>query len=147
MTKKAKSRYKPYPQKRSRNIENPDLRRNSSLLWKFHRMVLNDNYKWNWYQFYDQNKLIEVFQKLGEIEKNTFNEVCQNPNHHPIQIIDLGIEAQRELERLKIIDHESVFSFRLEGKLRVFCLFSANVMSLLWLDLNHEVFPSVKRHT
>ncbi len=118
--------------------ENPENRRHLPIVWKFNKMNLNPVRKWDWFSK-EQVILNSIFKKLGQIESNTFHELLQSKPHHSIPISELRKVAQHELEKLQIRGHESIFSIRITGPQRVFCLFDANEMSLLWLDLDHEV--------
>ena len=128
----------PNPEKYAIMHENPQNRRHLPIVWKFNKMILEPKRKWDWFSP-DQEILIGVFKKLGEIEKWKFHTLLQSPKNHPIPISKLKREAQYELDKLQIRGHESICSIRITGLQRVFCLFDTNEMSLLWLDLNHEV--------
>lgn len=129
---------KPDPEKYAVMHENPQNRRHLPIVWKFNKMNLNPIRKWDWFSK-EQVILNSIFKKLGQIESNTFHELLQSKPHHYIPISELRKVAQHELEKLQIRGHESIFSIRITGPKRVFCLCDANEMSLLWLDLNHEV--------
>lgn len=123
-------------------VENPDIGRDQPIVWKFHKMVLDKNRPWNWCQLEESKKMQEVFKKLGFLEQSSFNELNADSRHHSIPKENFkSREVHRELEILGVSDVASLFSLRLAGKVRVYCIFSMNQFSLLWYDPNHEIYP------
>ena len=55
--------------------------------------------------------------------------------------------AQKRLVEMKLDDVDEVHSLRLSGVHRVWGILTENVLTLLWWDPNHEVCPSLKKHT
>lgn len=99
------------------------------------------------------NYFIEkIYPKLREFESITWDELEKQTydnksKHHPISKGKLCKEAQQRLEELGQGDVDEVFSLRLEGKLRLFGIRELNCLKILWIDQNHEVCPSHKKHT
>ena len=96
----------------------------------------------------------EIYPKLRDFEKKTWNEIEQETKGgeggsklHEIKIELLSKEAQQRLSELKIDDIDSLFSLRLDGTLRIFGIRKQNYLQILWVDQNHEVCPSKKKHT
>lgn len=146
--KKVTNPYKPAINKKPVVAEDPDKGRNKPIVWKFHKMVLDKDRPWNWCRLEESKKTGEVFKKLGLIENKTFNELVADRKHHPIPIEDFkSRKVHKQLELLGIPDVGSLFSLRINGKPRVYCMFSMNQFSLLWYDPNHEIYPSKKKST
>ena len=81
----------------------------------------------------------------GDIEKATHDD--GRSKNHFLKISELSKTAQRRLEELKLDDNESIFSLRLDNKKRILGFRTLNYMDILWIDLNHEVCLSTKKHT
>lgn len=95
----------------------------------------------------------DLLDKLKSFEKITWGDLMRasggrsyGTNHHFIKIEDLVREAQLRLENLKIME-DSLFSIRLNGQSRLFGILRSGIFSLLWLDRNHEICISKKKHT
>jgi len=125
-----------------KNVQNPDTRRNLPIVWKFGLMVVHPDRKWNWCQLSDTSLLQDVIKKLASFETMTFHELNATSGNHSISIDKFeNKDVHNELEKLGLVHIPELFSLRLQGVQRVYCSFSANEFSLIWLDLSHEVFP------
>lgn len=83
-----------------------------------------------------------------EIEKETYGTKNGNKSkHHCIKVKDLSQDAKKRLKELQQDDIDEVFSLRLEGELRVIGIRKLNCLSILWIDREHEVCISNKKHT
>ncbi len=98
--------------------------------------------------------LDKLYPKLKEYEKLTWDEIENQKygsegktKNHPIPKSSLIKEAQDRLKELKQDDIDEVYSLRLEGKLRVFGIREDNCLKIIWVDTNHEVCTSNKKHT
>lgn len=95
-----------------------------------------------------------LHKKLAEFEGKTWDAIEKETTgkdgrskHHDIKISKLIPEAQKRLKMLNINDIDELFSLRLEGELRVFGIRKHNVLNILWVDREHEVYKSSKKHT
>lgn len=129
-------------EKKPKSSIDPAVGRDKPIVWTFHQMVLDRSRNWNWLQLADEDVFCDVFTKLGQLEKSTFNELNSQPGHHYITVENFSRKARKELDSLNLSDIPSLFSLRLQGSVRVFCTTQTNVFSLLWYDPNHEVCPS-----
>lgn len=60
---------------------------------------------------------------------------------HRVEIGNIVAEAQRQLQHLDMDDAE-LWSFRITGERRFWCIKTLNIFSLLWWDPHHRVYPS-----
>ncbi len=84
---------------------------------------------------------------LGLRTKGTQTWAEIGRDSHPIRLDDKGFD-KRVLPRLRDIGRageESLYSLRLAGELRVWGFRCGNVLEVLWLDPNHEVYPPRRR--
>ena len=81
-------------------------------------------------------------------EKNTWRKLLNDNSHanHLVDVQNLSKEAQDRLKKLEILT-DSLIQLRVGGTKRIFGLIEDGVMSILWYDLNHEVYPVEKKHT
>lgn len=96
----------------------------------------------------------KIYPKLRDFELRTWSEIERETTgkegrskHHSIDIKDLSKEAQKRLNELNINDLDCLFSLRLDGTLRVFGIRKLNYLRILWIDPDHEVCISNKKHT
>lgn len=141
--KRAKSN-KVTTSKTAKHDERIVSRINLPIVWKFRHLVMDEGKKWTWRTQSDDVLFEKVFSKLANFETMTYHELAQSSGSHAIEIDKFNQQVRKELERLEISDIAELFSIRLEGRIRVWCITSFNEFSLLWLDLNHEVYPCTR---
>lgn len=66
-------------------------------------------------------------------------------NNHPVQVCDLCEKARNRLVDLKLDDNDELYSLRLEGTIRIYGIRKENYLDIIWVDLNHEVYPVSQR--
>ena len=66
---------------------------------------------------------------------------------HGVPLAKLSTGAQRRLRDIGKADVDELWSLRIQGKQRVWCIAFGNVMKALWWDPDHEVVPSNKKRT
>lgn len=91
----------------------------------------------------------KIYPKLEYFESNTWVEILAYSHHrkgkmvsnnHLVPVSNLSKEAKQRLEELKYnVDY--LFSLRLEAKLRIYGFRVQNYLEILWVDLNHEIYP------
>ena len=114
----------------------------SSPHWLFQRMDWDGAFSWN-----NCENFGEVLKKLGELEKLPWVELRSKGSHNS-DIEIFSQEAKSRLADLKLDDHDEFYSFRLNGKIRVWALQHGSCMLLLWWDPDHKVYPvEKKKHT
>ncbi len=107
------------------------------LAWRFSMSDCEGPYRWD---ALTPEKHHEVIGKLHEFEKKNWEEIKRGGSH-PVKIADCCKDARDRLEKIERDDFEALMSFRLTGTERVWCIQSANVMSVLWWDPDHQVYP------
>ncbi len=90
-----------------------------------------------------------IYPKLVSYESNTWTEILHYThnrkgmnvtNNHLVPVANLSKEARKRLEELKY-DEDYIFSLRLEAKVRIYGFRIQNYLEILWVDLNHEIYP------
>ncbi len=100
---------------------------------------------WGWNKF-DPSLLQDLFQRIFDSQRLTW-QILRDNGSHLVQIGDLCSEAQKRLLELSKDDCDELFSLRVTGKKRIWGIKDGNILWLLWWDPNHEVCPSLKKHT
>ena len=88
-----------------------------------------------------------ILEKIHAFESMYWKEIVNNENNHEVSIEKLINVAQKRLQELKIEDIESLFSLRLSGKERIYGIRVGSIFKVLWWDPNHEICPSILKHT
>ena len=77
----------------------------------------------------------------------TVSQLHNAGSHHSVSQQSLSAEAKQRLRDIRLDDLDTLWSFRMSGAGRFWCLKHENIYSLLWWDPNHEVYPVSKRNT
>lgn len=112
--------------------------------WQFNRTD-KIHEKWN---VHNNCQLEELMDKLTSFERMTWSEIMVDAKkqHHHVYVETFIKEAQSRLSELRIYE-DQLFSLRLTGATRVYGILRDGVFSIIWYDCNHEICPSVKKHT
>lgn len=90
----------------------------------------------------------DLFEKLRNYETMTWGEILKDKTHnHDVSVEQLTKTAQDRLKAIKQDDVDAVFRLRLSGTQRVWGIRDRHILRLLWWDPDHEICPSVKKHT
>jgi hypothetical protein len=85
---------------------------------------------------------LEIVSKLHDFDSMKWCEI-EGHGHHFLSSESLSDEAVRRLQDIhRDDDIESIFSFRLQGEVRVICIRDGNIANLLWYDPDHRVCKS-----
>ncbi len=88
----------------------------------------------------------DLLGKIFELQKLTWQNLNQNGSH-VIQIVKIIPSAQKRLQQLEKDDLDELYSLRISGKKRIWGIKEGNIFWLLWWDPEHEICPSLKKHT
>lgn len=94
----------------------------------------------------DQGQIKDVIDKLRSFESMKWSEILGSKNH-AIATESLSKPARDRLTTLQLDDVGELVSLRFSGRERVFGVRQGAVLRLLWWDPNHEVCPSILKHT
>jgi hypothetical protein len=128
-------------EKRARG-EAPNVPRRTPL-WAFRFIDLGGPWCWSALSGGD---LAQVLQRLKLLESMTWAEI-EGAEHHFVDVGGCSKRARDRLQELKHDDTPALFSLRVTGRRRIYGIRNENVLSFLWWDPEHEVFPSQKKHT
>lgn len=143
--KKAKRKETLSQSRKPRTPENPNDFYEQKPAWRISKMVIGDVYGW---EILNAQKLIFLKDKLSNFESMTWSEIlAKDGGSHQVKIDNLSKEAKDCLEKMGLDDVEQLVSLRLSGKERVWGILAEGILNLLWWDPEHQVCPSLKKHT
>lgn len=128
--------------------ENPNAYLKNTPTWAFQKCDLEYK-KWSIKEcpsFFD-----DIISKLASYEGMTWADIQSanggkkiGTNNHFEYISEMTREAQKRANEIHL-DVDQLFSLRLEGKIRLYGILDRGVFSVLWLDREHEIYPSSKK--
>lgn len=132
--------------------EDPDSFYSLNPTWRFNRL---DTHHCRWRINEGEFESI-LLEKLVSYERMTWKDILTNTSgrrgntqNHRVEPESLCTEAQERLVSLRLDDlaGDSLFSISLQGKIRLWGILTEGVFHIIWLDNEHEICPSKKRHT
>jgi hypothetical protein len=70
-----------------------------------------------------------------------------NKQNHLVRTASLCPEARARLAELRLDDIERLLALHLSGTERVWGIFTKGILTVLWWDPDHKVYPSHLKHT
>ena len=142
--KTPKAQVSPLNNKQPRIAAPPPTFRGGVLSWRFN--AVDKNGPFSWLNLADGAEFMSVINVLAGLE--TMEEAKQaQKGCHFIALDRLSKPAQDRLTEMALDDLDELYSIRLSGRGRVFCVHRPSYMRVLWFDPDHQVCPSVKKHT
>lgn len=117
---------------------------NTKFTWSF--ALLDKDGPFGWSRCATTEKYLEILSKKGAFEEMDITELYYR-KCHSVEVSKLCNDAQKRLVEIKRDDLSSLFSFRLNGPNRVWCIKQGSVMRVLWWDPDHLVCPSLLKNT
>jgi hypothetical protein len=115
-----------------------------NIVWSF--AVLDNDGPFAFSKCESLQKLIEIlFWKQGA-ERMSFQDIFRGGSHE-IELHKLCKEARDRLQEISLDDLDTLLSFRLTGKNRLWGIREQNVIRVLWWDPEHLVCPAALKHT
>lgn len=114
--------------------------------WRIHRLEMVG--RWGWHEL-PAAKLFEIHGKLSNLESMTWQQLLVEgkERYHLVAVSNLASCARKRLEELGQSDLDELLSLRLSARERIWGIQNAAVVNLLWWDPEHEICPSLKKHT
>lgn len=114
--------------------------------WRLGRLETCDPFGWHRLR---PRKFWEIIAKLQCFESMTWSEILvqSKKQNHSVPIFKLEKSAQERIEALRLRDLDEVVSLHLTGTERIWGILEGRVLKLLWWDPNHQICPSILKHT
>ena len=113
--------------------------------WRSDRIIFDG--RWGWGDVTIRTAMSEIVPKLHDYETMTWSQVDGPSGSHFVERDKLCPDAQALLDDLGLRDVEELFSLRITGRRRLWGIRDHATFRVLWWDPEHEVCPSVKKHT
>jgi len=133
----------PSPKKTPCYLGNPTVE-NSHMAWRFSNADISGEMSCGNLSFIEHQQL---WNRLRAFEKMNVAHFRDDGSMHPKTVPDLERKHKDRLLTLKLDDLEELYSFRIDGACRLWCMKFENIFSILWWDKDHEVAHVAKRHT
>lgn len=146
MAKNLRLRFEPHPKKEPRFASDPQSYYAQRPSWRLACIELVDPFGWH---TIDKDKIYEIRRKLADFETRTWNEILllSQKQNHKVSIDRICKDARARLVERKQQDIDELVSLRLSGAERVWGILREGALELLWWDPDHQVCPSLKKHT
>ena len=101
-----------------------------------------------WHEI-DAGKIRDIRQKLAHFESMTWNDILVKgkKRNHSVAVTALCSDARHRLIAMNLDSLEELVSLHLSGKERVWGFREGAVLQVLWWDPEHQVCPSLLKHT
>ena len=109
--------------------------------------MLDLNGPWGWLNLESKSKVEDIINKLKNYERLSWGEIEKSNQNHLIPLDRISKEARERLGEMQLYDLDSLFSFRLSGKERIWGWRYLGLFYIIWWDPEHKVYPVSKRHT
>ncbi|MCV6586722.1 MAG: hypothetical protein OIF47_14415 [Marinibacterium sp.] len=143
-SKSPKVKVSPNPKKEPRIVAEPPSFRGGVISWRFNAADQGGPFAWSLLS--DGEEFKAVVKSLADIETMSETEQRQRGCHF-IPTDRLSKDAQTRLSDIELDDLDSLYSIRLTGTCRVFCVHRPQYMRILWFDPHHKVCPAPLKHT
>ena len=96
---------------------------------------------YGWHEL-NPDGVLAIRSKLAEFEKLTWKEILRpGCGNHRIAVVRICRTAQDRLMELRLDEIDHLVSLRFQGSVRVWGYIDRGVMTLLWWDPDHSVYP------
>lgn len=90
----------------------------------------------------------DLHTKLGAYETQKLSEIWHPGSQcHMYLVNDLPDAAFARLSELDRDDETAIHTLRVTGRFRVLGILREHIFYVLWIDPDHEIWPSKKKHT
>jgi hypothetical protein len=117
---------------------------NIYMSWRFSKADLGGPYHCCNFS-HDDYKLI--WDRLRAFEGMNIDAFKRDGSLHDITPDKLSPDAQNRLNELQLDDVDTVYSFHIKGKCRLWCIRHLNIFCILWWDREHKAYLVPKKHT
>ncbi|MDX0512717.1 hypothetical protein GOL41_26310 [Sinorhizobium medicae] len=114
------------------------------ISWRFSHADKAGPFAWTCFE--EAAIMGDVLTHLTNVEGLSEKDLI-NGGSHAIEVYKLSKPARDRLEELQHDDLDSLFSLRMTGKRRIFCIHHGTIMRVLWYDPEHQVCPATLKHT
>lgn len=96
---------------------------------------------------FTHNDFIQFWDRLRAFEGMNVSKLGQAGCFHGVPCTNISKKAKKRLEEIDKDDLDIIYGFRIAGKCRLWCMKHENILSVLWWDRKHKVYPVGKKRT
>jgi hypothetical protein len=139
-------RFLPGSTKSPRSQGSPDVFLDLSPSWRVGKLQTAGNFGWH---ELGRDKILQILERLRSLESMTWSEILvkSSKHFHKVNIAQLSPPARKRFEELSLDDYEELLSTRLSARERIWGFLDQGILHLIWWDPEHQVCPSLKKHT
>lgn len=90
----------------------------------------------------------EMANNIKQCELRTWSDIENNQGRdHPITIDKLEKFARKRLTEIGQDDIDELWSIHFNGLFRLWAIRDQSLLKILWIDPDHKICPSIKKHT
>lgn len=132
----------PIPESKHPRWFGPTTFEGGHLSWRF--CAADTGGRWSWSSV-SKEWLTDIVGRLAAFEKMGQGEIKNVRSI--VSVVNVVSEAKQRLRDLERDDIDTLYGWRVGAKERVWCAQYGGMMSVLWWDSEHEVYPVPKKHT
>ena len=114
------------------------------ITWRFSSADITGPFSCGQLTHYDFKNF---WNRIRAFERMNSAQLKADGSNHEVPITNISRGAKARLKARKLDDVTAVYSFRIMGACRLWCMRHENILSVLWWDPSHGVYPVGKRNT
>ena len=114
------------------------------ISWRFSNSDKDGPFCCNNFEYNDYKTLLD---RLRSFELMNYAQFRDAKSFHSVPTANISKRAKERLQQIQLDDIDILYSFHITGPCRLWCMKHDNILSVLWWDRNHEVYPIKKRRT
>ena len=117
---------------------------NSHIAWRFSNADMDGPYSC---ASLSPAQYTEMWSRLRSFETMNVAELRRADSFHAHSLTGLSPMARERLAVRQLDDLDTLYSFRVNATCRIWCMRHVSLLSVLWWDDEHAVYPVAKKHT
>ena len=124
-------------------LGSPNLK-SGHLSWRFSSADIDGPFSCGQFTHDD---FTQFWDRLRAFENMNVAQFRAAQSFHGVPTTNISRKAKERLEEIRLDDIDIIWGFRIMGTCRLWCMRHENLLSVLWWDRKHEVYPVDKKHT
>ncbi|MBA7683997.1 hypothetical protein ES703_92385 [subsurface metagenome] len=114
------------------------------IAWRLSSADINGPFSCGQFNYNDYNRF---WDRLRAFEKMNVSQFKAAQSFHGVPTTNISKKAKKRLQEILLDDIDIIYGFHITGSCRLWCMRHEYILSVLWWDRNHEVYPISKKHT
>lgn len=129
-------------------IPQPSINKNDKLTFSFEFYDNNGKYCLSKFK---QGDVPLVLERLKQLNEKTINEILRDKNVLHFHEVYWERTTEKKGFPSSTVNSFNPFQFSLNGinnqKARIYGALTSTIFYIVWFDLEHQIWPSIKKHT